>query len=537
MKGRPVDPVVPPTVDQWLDVFGSALPEDHASVGSVQFVILPSRRHGDVATTLRSLIGQVDAHWSAVVLLRNGDPDADEAGSLPTDERIEMLGVSDFDASIDDVVSRSEAELIGLLDPGTIVSPVATSWIRSLPHGTDVVFADHVADRQPVFKPAWSPDAAMHPGFVGPMLVVRPTMLAAVGGLGRGIDDVAARLATRPVVTAHIPNLLSTAPQRPTGGLHEVPPVTNAPAAMTTDRNLTVKVVIPTRDRVDLLRTAVDGVLGARTLADVSLVIMDNGSIEDVTLAYLAEMDRHRRVTVQRSDEPFNFSRLCNMGAATGPPADVTVFMNNDIVALDPGWLDGLTEPIGHDGIAAVGPILLFDDGRIQHAGVVVGRDQFGVEPTAEYQPLAAHLAHGLRPEILDATVFGRTRDVTALTAACLAIDTQVLLAVGGFDEQLAVDFQDVDLCLRVGASGRRLLLASDVRLIHFESASRGSAGASAPQTLRLMAERWGDRLTHGDPAYSPHLNLDLSLASVRGLRSGDITARLRPRLTSVRSW
>jgi GT2 family glycosyltransferase len=507
-------------------------------MGPVQYVVLPSQDHDAVAATLRSLIGQADPKWSAMVVAGDGDPVTDKAAALSfADGRIEMLGVSDSEATLDEAVSRSEADLIGLLNPGTMVSSVATSWIRSLPPGTDVVFADHIADRQPVFKPAWSPDAAMHPGFVGPMLVVRPTVLTAVGGLGHGIDDVAARLAARPLVAAHMPNLLSTAPRRSTEGYPEIHPVTAAPATATTRRTLTVKVVIPTRDRVDLLRTAVDGVLGGRSRADVSLVIVDNGSIEDATLSFLDEVGRDARVSVERADVPFNFSRLCNMGAATGPHADVIVFMNNDIVATEPGWLDRLTEPIGKNGIAVVGPILLFDDGRVQHAGVVVGRDQFGVEPSDEYQPLAAHLAHGLWPEALDATVFGLTRDVTALTAACLAVDTQVFLAVGGFDEQLAVDFQDVDLCLRIGASGRRLILAGDVRLVHLESASRGSVGASAPQTLRIMAERWGERLADGDSAYSPHLNLDLTLAPVRDLHRDDITGRLRPRLTRVASW
>jgi GT2 family glycosyltransferase len=537
LKGRPVERAVSPTVDQWREVFSSVLPDGQPILGSIDYVILSPDGREAVTATLQSLIGQVDPHWRAMVV-EAGDLLADEVVESPVmDGRVVVLDGSD-EASINAAVNRSEADLVGLVAAGTTLSSVATSWIRSLPQGTEVVFADHIAtDGQAVFKPAWSPSLAARPGFVGPVLLVEPSTLAAVGGIGDGIDDLAARLAASAVVTVHIPNLLATAPPRWTPRLTDADPVEQASTPAAIERAASVKVVIPTRDRVELLRTAVDGVLGETSRADVSLVIVDNGSIEVATASYLTEINRDARVTVERVDEPFNFSRLCNIGAATGPRADVILFMNNDIVATEAGWLDRLVDPIGTYGIAAVGPILLFCDGRIQHAGVVVGRDQFGVEPSGDYQPLAAHLAHGLPPVELDATVFGTTRDVTALTAACLAIDAGVFLAVGGFDEQLAIDFQDVDLCLRVGAMGKRLLLEAGVRLVHHESASRGTIGASAPATLQLMTQRWGRQLAPGDPAFSPHLNLDLTVAHVRGLPSEEVSRRLGPRSSAAGAW
>jgi len=207
--------------------------------------------------------------------------------------------------------------------------------------------------------------------------------------------------------------------------------------------------------------------------------------------------------------EPFNFSRL-NNAAAREANGTVLAFVNNDIEITREDWLDEMVALALRPETGCVGAKLLYPDGRLQHAGVVIG--------------LGGVAGHGHRFVRGDeAGYLGRlraTHEVSAVTAACLVIRRSVFDAVGGFDEELAVAFNDVDFCLKVRAAGYRNLWTPFAELIHHESVSRGRDLTPAKakrfaEEYAAMQRRWGGQLL-GDPYYSPHLTYDREDFSLR---------------------
>lgn len=223
-----------------------------------------------------------------------------------------------------------------------------------------------------------------------------------------------------------------------------------------------VSVIVPTRNRVDLLRTCLEG-LERTDYPDLEVIIVDNDSDDPETLSYLEALDpaRHR---VLRHSGPFNFSTINNRAAslATG---EMLCLLNNDIEVIEPGWLKLMVRQALRPEVGAVGAQLLYPDGRIQHAGVVLG-----------ICGGAAHAHRLLRPE--QQGYFRRhalPQFVSAVTAACLVVRRASFDAVGGLDEvNFAVAFNDVDLCMRLNARGWQSLYEPRARLIHHESVSRG---------------------------------------------------------------
>ena len=262
-----------------------------------------------------------------------------------------------------------------------------------------------------------------------------------------------------------------------------------------------VTIIIPTRDRVDLLSRCVSSVTGRSTYPDYDIIIVDNGSTEQQTCAYFDRLRADARVSILRIDEPFNFARLNNQ-AATAARGDVLCFLNNDTEVISADWLEEMASLACQSGIGAVGAMLYYPNNRIQHAGVVLGIG--GVASHAH--KMLGRTAGG------DHARAALTQAMSAVTAACLVVRKAVFTAAGGFDETLAIAFNDVDLCLRLGASGLRNVWTPFAELYHYESVSRGDdTTAGRPGFLeesRLMHERWGD-LLNADPYFNPNLSLE----------------------------
>ena len=262
-----------------------------------------------------------------------------------------------------------------------------------------------------------------------------------------------------------------------------------------------VSVIIPTRDRAELLAVALDGVLSATDYPAIEILVIDNDSREDATGALLRGYASEPRLRVLPVSGPFNFSDLSNKGAAQAR-GDVLVFLNNDIEVLEPGWLTELVSIAWEDDVGAVGAKLLYPDGTLQHGGIVLG-----------IGGIAGHSHLGIAGNAPG--YFARmqlTQEVSAVTGACLAIRSTVFAAIGGFDAQcLAVAFNDVDLCLRLRAAGYRNIWTPFARLTHHESKSRGledtpEKRARFEAEARVMRERWGAEL-RSDPYYNPNLS------------------------------
>ena len=238
-----------------------------------------------------------------------------------------------------------------------------------------------------------------------------------------------------------------------------------------------VDIVIPTRDRHQLLDRCLESV-ATSTHSRRQVVIVDNGSREPETLAYLAALP-HR--VVPHPGE-FNFSALVNRGVeATAAP--YVVLLNNDTVVRTPGWLEAMLEWCARPGVGAVGARLVFADGRVQHEGVGIGIGR-----------VAANLDLG----------WSAARACSAVTGACMMVRREAWSAVGGFDESLPVAFNDVDFCLRLWRAGWRVIMTPLAELRHDEGSSRGNL---APEDdYRRFCLRWGEEHLLRDAFLGPHL-------------------------------
>ncbi|MCJ2033585.1 glycosyltransferase family 2 protein, partial [Methylobacterium sp. J-068] len=260
-----------------------------------------------------------------------------------------------------------------------------------------------------------------------------------------------------------------------------------------------VSVIVPTRDRAELLGVALEGLLTSTDYPVLEVIVVDNESIEADTRALFARHAGDARVRVLPVPGAFNFSDLSNRGAAAAR-GSVLLFLNNDIEVIEPGWLREMVSIALDPGIGAVGAKLLYPDRTLQHGGIILG-----------IGGVAGHSHPGLGEA--EPGYFARmvlSQEVSAVTGACLAVRADAFAACGGFDaERLAVAFNDVDLCLRLRAHGYRNVWTPHARLIHHESKSRGAEDTPEKRArfegeVAVMRARWGAQL-RADPYYNPN--------------------------------
>jgi GT2 family glycosyltransferase len=264
---------------------------------------------------------------------------------------------------------------------------------------------------------------------------------------------------------------------------------------------LRASIVIPSKDNVSTLRTCIDSILQHTRGIDYEIVICDNGSTQERTLKYLAGLESDSRVKVISSPGPFNFSKINNDGRRHAG-GDVLVFLNDDTKIIAGEWLAELASLAQRDDAGAVGALLLYPNGSVQHAGMLIG---VGGSIDHAFRYLA-----GESRGYLD--LLRCRREVTAVTGACLAVSAAHFDQVGGFDEKLMVTCNDLDLCLRLRAAGLTNIFTPWARLEHWESLTRGvdfTAEALERQAneQRIMSDRWGDLLDR-DPTYHPGLSI-----------------------------
>ena len=268
------------------------------------------------------------------------------------------------------------------------------------------------------------------------------------------------------------------------------------------------ELIIPTRDRADLLAACLASVwrtatpeVGAEADLELAITVVDNGSREAATERLLAQWGQRlgERWRVLNDAEPFNWSRLNNR-AALASRAELLLFLNNDIEARQSGWLAAMARQALRPAIGCVGAVLTYPDGSLQHAGVVVG-----MHGGADHAYRQLSLDHGMHR--------GRSRFLSnwgAVTGACLMVRSELFQALGGFDEGLPVEFNDIEFCLRLGALGYRHVVVPEAVLLHRESQSRpAEASATAAPALEWLRRRWRSRLADTGPwwpqACSPH--------------------------------
>ncbi|MEX0963228.1 MAG: glycosyltransferase [Pseudohongiellaceae bacterium] len=270
-------------------------------------------------------------------------------------------------------------------------------------------------------------------------------------------------------------------------------------------------IIIPTKDKLNYLKPCIESVLASDDSDSIEIIIVDNQSVEDQTQEYLRVISENSNIRVLSWDETFNFSAINNF-AAEQCQSDFICFLNNDIEVSDSAWLNKLLAVAKVDEVGAVGCTLLYPDSSIQHAGIAL-----------DEKTIAAHIALGESSDFLTKLGITLPYVVDAVTAACLVIRKALFLRLGGFNEdQLAVAFNDVDLCLRLADKGLPVLCHPGTVLVHHESVSRQSDALPknrkrALQEHAFMQFRWRIRLlSRTFKSGIPELVRDLALANER---------------------
>ncbi len=264
---------------------------------------------------------------------------------------------------------------------------------------------------------------------------------------------------------------------------------------------ISVSIVIPTKNHVEHLRRAVHSIYRESRSVAPELIIVDNGSSEEDAQRFLTEISEDSHVKLIEQPGAFNFSAMCNAGAAAAQ-SDVLVFLNNDTEVLSPDWLDRLKAWALQPQIGAVGAKLTYPDGRLQHIGVLLGMGG----TAGHFGSLAKPDAPGWASRSL------AVHEVSAVTGACLAVEATKFRAVGGFDaEAFPIELNDIDLCLRLAERGWGSVVDPFVHLLHEESASRGGATFRRLNVYQDQRARFIERWRHvlrDDPYFHPALSL-----------------------------
>lgn len=446
--------------------------------------------------------------------------------SVYLDERIKVKFLPEGEGTAvaaNEALAMSSGEFLVLLHQHDELQPAALFEVVKLLNADprlDLVYTDE--DRldadgrrvQPFFKPGWSPELLLSMDYMSRGSVYRAELVKGLGGLraefegSEGYDLVLrATEATRRIARIEIP-LYSTRKGLGDGGAqasdvdkrvladavgrrgYEATILDGAPPGSYRVRyELTarpkVSIIVPTRDYLSVLSRCVDSIRDKTSYDRYEIVIVDNESADEPTLEYLANFDGR----VLRCPGQFNYSAINNF-TVSQVDGDVVVFLNNDTEVISGEWLEAMLEHCQRPEVGIVGARLLYPDTTVQHEGILVG-----------CTGLAANLDHR------DYCGFGRViRDMSAVTAACMMMRRQTFLEVGGLDEGIPIAFNDVDLCLKTGESGYRVVYTPYALLYHHEGMSRGRVHPLRDEIV--FRARWSYQKKYADPFYNSNLDI-----------------------------
>ncbi len=279
-----------------------------------------------------------------------------------------------------------------------------------------------------------------------------------------------------------------------------------------------VSIIIPNKDHINDLELCISSIEEKTTWKNYEIIIVENNSVEKETFVYYETLkNRYPNIRILTWKKEFNYSAINNF-AVKEAQGEFLLFLNNDVEIITESWIEEMLQFCQQKNVGMVGAKLYYPDDTIQHAGVVIG--------------LGGVAAHILCKLPRDAEGYMRrlccVQEMSAVTAACMMVKTSVFKAVEGFDEELKVAFNDIDLCMKVRSKGQKILFIPYAELYHYESKSRGMEDTPEKQ-LRFAREvncfrrKWERELLKGDPYYSPNLTLNNTDCSLRKLEgNGD---------------
>lgn len=458
-----------------------------------------------------------------------------------SDERIKVShfnknkGISE---ATNEALSKASGEFIALLDHDDLL--LEDSLLEIVEYinvnlDTDVIYSDQdkVDENgylsEPFFKPNWSPELFLGVMYVGHLLVVRRELAVKVGGFNSKYDKVQdfefiLRVTEQTNKIAHIPKILyhwRMIEGSLASGLDEKDGIDELQAnavnealarrgvsakaqvngihghrvlckPLPRESNPQVSIIIPSKDAPEYIERCLASIFDRTTYKNYEVVVVDNETVDKRALEILESYP----VNIVHYNDTFNFSQANNLGVKNCK-GEIVILLNNDTEVITPDWIEILLYYLEKDDVGIVGPLLIFPDATVQHAGVVLG-----------FRGTADHVMRGF-PKECDgyAGSLSCTREVSSVTGACLMIRKDEYNYLGGLVEYYSTHYQDIDLCLKIINSGKRILYVASVELVHYESVSRKLYYDVVDRALLLDA--WGDLIAAGDPYYNPNFTLD----------------------------
>ncbi|MFC2025808.1 glycosyltransferase [Chloroflexota bacterium] len=447
----------------------------------------------------------------------------------------ENLGIS---GNSNAALKIAQGEFVALLDHDDLLAPDMlyniVSKLESNPD-VDVIYFDEdkisakkKTRNSPWFKPSvWSPDLLLSTNYLM-HAVIRRSLINDVGSFNPSMDgaqdwDLALRITEKTQKLVHIPRVLYHWRQVPGSAASDA---FAKPWALEVQQRCIqahldrlgsararvdypdtghirvhwpvsgdkVSIIIPTKDKVDILKTCLNSIFEQTTYPNYEILLIDNQSTEEETQKYYESLSTHPNLKIIHYDKQFNYQKMNNMGVqhASG---NVFIFLNNDTEIIEPDWLEELVGWAERLKVGVVGTKLLRPDGKIQHAGIIIGLGGHG-----------SHVFEGGEEGTYGP--FGSSewyRDYQAVTGACMAVRREVFESLGGFDEAYQVGYGDIDLCLRAYDAGFRIFYTPYARVIHHEGATRRLS--QPPSDVLRASVRMYEHIKAGDPFFNPNLS------------------------------
>jgi GT2 family glycosyltransferase len=500
---------------------------------------------------LQSLSAQTYPHWEACLADASTDPHirAVLARFADTDSRFRVRSLDENAGIVGNsnaALAMATGDFVTFLDHDDILAPFALYEIANAINAhpeADFLYSDEdkldqAGERvEPNFKPDWSPETLRSRNYVCHLTVLKRSLVEDLGGFRPGFDgaqdyDLVLRASERATRIVHVPKVLyhwrmhpqSTASNKGSksyayengrkalaehlsrvgidGSVHDGPTLGTYQVVYHLRTQPLVSVIVPNKDHPEMLARCVDS-LAKSSYANYELLVVENGSTRPETFAYYDALRKEPHVRILEWTRPFNYAAVNNYAAARAR-GELLLFLNNDVEAINPDWLEAMVKLAVQPGVGAVGPKLYYPDDTIQHAGIVVGMGGVAGHSHLNFPRQAAGHMQRLT----------YTQNVAAVSGACLLAPRRVFEQVGGFDEGFVLAFNDVDLCLKILTAGYRMVWTPTAELYHFESKTRGPEDTDEKQKrfkreYDLFHLKWSAFLKAGDPYYSPHFRLD----------------------------
>lgn len=506
---------------------------------------------------LRSVLAQSYVNWELCIADASTQPHVRAALDrfASAEPRIRLANLAEnrgIAGNTNAALALATGDYIAFLDHDDTLAPFALAEVAATINRhpeADLIYSDE--DKldesgqrvDPTFKPDWSPDLLRTHNYVCHLLVIHRRLLKQLGGIREGFDgaqdyDLVLRAGERARRIVHIPRVLyhwrlhqqSTAQN--TASKEYLVEAGRKALAEHMDRcgdaasvqvaakpgeyrvvyhlprRPLVSVLIPNRDSAQMLGRCVES-LDASGYGNVEVLILENGSTQDDTFTFYRHLEQ-RGARIITWTRPFNYAAVNNFGAAHAR-GEVLLFLNNDIETISPDWLEEMVTHAVRPQIGAVGAKLLYADGTIQHAGVVLGMGGVAGHVHLRFPGESEGYLGRLR----------RVQNVAALTGACLMTRRDVFERVGGFDERFVLAYNDVDYTMQVRALGYRVLWTPEAELYHLESKTRGYEDDPVKQErfrreFDLFRRKWAKELEAGDPYFNRNFRLDRADCALR---------------------